>query len=217
MRNVYLATFFAVLLLVTVLGFRGGTFTHTPMDVFPEWLFPGMKYQPKLRPQAASSFFADGRADRLPPPHTVARDALDTDDAMYRGRDPQGQFLRGFPAGITVDMKLLQRGQERFTIYCSPCHGLDGAGDGMLSKYGMSTLPSNGNYHSERIRNMPEGQIFDTITHGSASKIMMPYADKLTPHDRWAVVAYVRALERAREGTVADVTDPAAKQTLGIK
>ena len=217
MRNVYLATFLACVLLVSILGFRGTTFTHPPADVFPEWLFPGMKYQPKLRPQAASAFFADGRADRMPPPHTVMRGMLEDDDAMYRGKDASGQFVRGFPAGITVDMKLLERGRERFTIYCSPCHGLDGAGDGMLSKYGMGTLGSNGNYHSDRIRNMPEGQIFDTITNGSASKVMMPYGDKLTPHDRWAVVAYVRALQRTHEGTVADVTDPAAKQTLGIK
>jgi mono/diheme cytochrome c family protein len=217
MRNVYLATLLACVLLVSILGFRGTTFTHPPADVFPEWLFPGMKYQPKFRPQAASTFFADGRADRMPPPHTVMRGMLEADDAMYRGKDANGQFIHGFPAGVTVDMKLLQRGQERFTIYCSPCHGLDGAGDGMLSKYGMGTLAGNGNYHSERIRTMPEGQIFDTITNGSASKVMLPYADKLTPEDRWAVVAYVRALQRTQEGTVADVTDTAAKQTLGIK
>lgn len=217
MRNVYLATFFACVLMVSILGFRGTKFTHPPADVFPEWLFPGMKYQPKLRPQAASAFFADGRADRMPPPHTVMRGALENDDFMYRGKDANGQFARGFPPQITVDMKLLKRGQERFTIYCSPCHGLDGAGDGMVSKYGMGSVGSNGNYHSDRIRNMPEGQIFDTITNGSASKVMFPYGDKLTPEDRWAVVAYVRALERAQQGTVADVTDPAAKKNLGIK
>lgn len=217
MRNVYLATFLGCVLLVSILGFRGTTFTHPPADVFPEWLFPGMKYQPRLRPQSASQFFADGRADRMPPPHTVMRGALDLDDHMYRGKDANGQFARGFPAQIKVDMPFLKRGQERFQIYCSPCHGLDGAGDGITAKYGMGTLAGNGNYHSDRIRNMPEGQIFDTITNGSASKVMLPYGDKLTPEDRWAVVAYVRALQRTREGTVADVADPAAKQTLGIK
>ena len=217
MRNVYLATFFACILLVSILGFRGTTFTHPPADVFPEWLFPGMKYQPKLRPQSSSNFFADGRADRMPPPHTVMRGMLDEDPFMYQGKDASGQFARGFPPQLKVDMKFLQRGRQKFEIYCSPCHGLDGGGDGMLSKYGMGTLASNGNYHSDRIRNMPEGQIFDTITHGSASKVMFPYADKLTPEDRWAVVAYVRALQRADQGTVADITDPAAKQTLGIK
>lgn len=215
MRNVYLATFFACVLLVSILGIRGTTFTHTPMDVFPAWLFPGMKYQPRLRTQAASTFFADGRADRAPPPHTVLRsDSLDPE--FYEGRDPDGQYLKGFPKEIGVNMKFLQRGQERFTIYCSPCHGLNGRGDGITTKYGMSTLAGNGNYHSDRIRNMPEGQIFDTITHGSASKIMLPYGDKLSPADRWAIVAYVRALQRT-DGTVADVVDPAAKKSLGIK
>ena len=217
MRNVYLATLLGCVLLVSILGFRGTTFTHPPADVFPEWLFPGMKYQPRLRPQSASDFFADGRADRMPPAHTVMRGAADLDDHMYRGKDSSGQFAKGFPAGIKVDLPLLQRGQQRYTIYCSPCHGLDGAGDGITSKYGMGTLASNGNYHSDRIRAMPEGQIFDTITNGSASKVMMPYADKLTPEDRWAVVAYVRALQRAHQGTVADISDVAAKQTLGIK
>ncbi len=225
MRNVYLATFLGCVLLVSILGFRGTTFTHPPADVFPEWLFPGMKYQPKLRPQSASAFFADGRADRMPPPHTVMRGMYEDkdhhyngdDDHFYLGKNASGQFASGFPKEVTVDMNFLKRGQQKYTTYCSPCHGLNGSGDGMLSKYGMGTLPGNGNYHSDRIRNMPEGQIFDTITHGSASKVMFPYSDKLTPADRWAVVAYVRALQRAQEGTVADVTDQAGKQTLGIK
>ncbi len=217
MRNVYLATFLGCVLLVSILGFRGTTFTKPPADVFPEWLFPGMKYQPKLRPQSASAFFADGRADRLPPPHTVMRGALNEDDHMYRGKDANGQFAKGFPAAITVDMNLLKRGQQKYTIYCSPCHGLNGSGDGILSKYGMGTLAGNGNYNSDRIRNMPEGQIFDTITNGSQSKVMYPYGDKLEPADRWAVVAYVRALQRAQQGTAADVVDATAKQNLGIQ
>ncbi|HVU34781.1 MAG TPA: cytochrome c [Opitutaceae bacterium] len=217
MRNVYLVTFLCCVLLVSIFGFRGTTFTHPPMDVFPEWLFPGMKYQPKLRPQSASNFFADGMADRMPPAHTVMRSMADLDDHMYRGRDASGQFAHGFPAAIKVDLQLLKRGQDRYNIYCAPCHGYNGAGDGITSKYGIGSLASNGNYNSDRIRNMPEGQIFDTITNGSASKVMLPYGDKLTPQDRWAVVAYVRALERTQQGTVADVTDPEAKKTLGIK
>ena len=217
MRNVYLATFLACVLLVSILGFRGTTFTKPPADVFPEWLFPGMKYQPKIRPQSASNFFADGRADRMPPAHTVMRGMLDEDDHLYRGKDASGQFANGFPSQIKVDMHLLKRGQEKYTIYCSPCHGLNGAGDGILSKYGMGTLAGNGNYHSDRIRNMPDGQIFDTITNGSQSKVMFPYGDKLVPEDRWAVVAYVRALQRAQQGTAADVADATAKQNLGIK
>jgi mono/diheme cytochrome c family protein len=225
MRNVYLVTFLGCVLLVSILGFRGTTFTHPPADVFPEWLFPGMKYQPKLRPQSSSAFFADGRADRMPPAHAVMRGMFEDEsgkyngdnEPLYHGKEANGQFVNGFPKDVTVDMNLLKLGQTKYTTYCSPCHGLNGAGDGMVAKYGMGSLAGNGNYNSDRIRQMPVGQLFDTITNGSASKVMFPYGDKLTPHERWAVVAYVRALQRSQQGTVADVTDSAAKQTLGIK
>ena len=217
MRNVYLATFLGCVLLVSILGFRGTTFTKPPADVFPEWLFPGMKYQPKLRPQSASNFFADGRADRLPPAHTVMRGMLNEDDHLYRGKDAAGKFVSGFPKDLAVNVEFVKRGQQKYNTFCAPCHGLNGAGDGILAKYGMGTLGSNGNYHGDRIRNMPDGQIFDTITNGSQSKVMFPYGDKLVPEDRWAVVAYVRALQRAQQGTAADVADATAKQNLGIK
>ena len=209
MRTVYLVTAFLVLLAVSVLGFRGERFTQPPMDVFPEWLFPGMKHQEKYKPQGPSVFFADGRADRLPPPGTVASgfgpagQPLRTDAALYFGRNADGSFVRGFPAAIAVTPVLLDRGRDRYGIYCRPCHGEIGDGNGITKRYGMGATPS---YHDDRIRAMPEGQIFDTITNGKAPAYNLnPYADKLTPEDRWAVVAYVRALQRARTGTIADV------------
>lgn len=218
MRHVYLVTLFVCVLIVSIFGLRGTKFTSPPMDVFPEWAFPGMKYQPKLRPQAASNFFADGRADREPVAHTVARGMLREDDALYAGKDANGQWVKGFPAAITVDQKFLEHGRERFTIYCQPCHGVLGDGQGMTSKYGMGSLLANGNFHkTERILQMSEGQIYNTITHGSENKVMYPYADKLTPEERWAVVAYVRALQRAQKGSVGDVTDAAGKKELGIQ
>lgn len=217
MRNVYLVTFLLVALLVSVLGFRGTIFTKPPGEVFPEWAFPGMKYTSKIRPQSASAFFADGHADRVPPQHTVMRGMLQEDDHMYRGKDENGQFVAGFPQDLTVDLAFIKRGQEKYNTYCAPCHGLTGSGDGIVAKYGMGTLAGNGNYHTDRLRAMPEGQIYDTITHGSASKVMFPYGDKLNPEERWAVVAYVRALQRSHQGTAADVTDAAAKQTLGLQ
>lgn len=214
MRNVYLATAFVCVLLVSILGLRGAKFTSPPLDVFPEWAFPGMKYQPKFRPQAESKFFADGRADRLPVEHTVARGALREDDALYLGKDATGAWVRGFPANITVDLKLLERGRDRYTIYCLPCHGGIGDGNGITKKYGMGTTPS---YHDDARRKLSEGEIFNTITNGTQNKNMLPYADKLAPADRWAVVAYVRALQRAQQGTAADVTDAAARKTLGLQ
>ena len=212
MRNVYLVTLFVCVLLVSILGLRGRIFTAPPMDVFPEWAFPGMKYQPKLRPQSHSDFFADGRADRMPVVRTVARGMLREDDGLYAGKDSSGQFARGFPVAITVDSKLLERGRDRFEIYCAPCHGALGDGNGITKRYGMGATPS---YHDDRIRNLPEGDIFNTITNGKNT--MMPYADMLVPEDRWAVVAYVRALQRAQQGKPGDVTDAAARQKLGIQ
>ena len=217
MRTLYLITAFVVVLVVSILGFRGRTFTHPPMDVFPEWLFPGMKQQPKLVQQTASAFFADGRSDRVAPPNTVASSygpagqPLKDDDFLYRGKLADGSFARGFPPALRVDMKLLERGRDRFTIYCSPCHGAVGDGQGITKKYGMGAVPT---YHDDRIRAMAEGEIFNTITNGKGQ--MNPYSDKLAPADRWAVIAYVRALQRAQTGTVADV--PADHRgELGIK
>jgi mono/diheme cytochrome c family protein len=217
MRHVYLVTFFVAALVASILGLRGVTFTSPPLDVFPEWAFPGMKYQPKFRPQSASEFFADGRADRLPPPNTVMRGMLAEDDAFFRGKDGAGAWVKGFPANVTVDRQLLERGRDRYTIYCQVCHGAAGDGNGITVRYGMGSLTTNGNYHTDRLRNMTEGELYNTITNGSASKVMLPYADKLEPADRWAVVAYIRAQQRSHQGTAADVTDAAARQTLGIQ
>ena len=214
MRNVYLITAFICVLIFSIFGLRGSKFVEPPIDVFPEWAFPGMKRGIKLRPQAESKFFADGRADRLPVEHTVMRGMLREDDYLNRGKDASGAFARGFPASLTVDMKFLERGRDRYTIYCLPCHGAVGDGNGITKQYGMGATAT---YHDDRLRKMPEGEIFNTITVGSPNKNMLPYADKLVPEDRWAVIAYVRALQRAQQGTAADVTDAAAKQTLGLK
>jgi mono/diheme cytochrome c family protein len=214
MRQLYLGTSLLVILTVAVLGFRGGTFTHPPMDVFPEWLFPGMKRQPRYKSQGSSEFFADGRADRLPPPGTIPADADIGDGELVLGKKSGGSWVRGFPRGITVDMSLLERGRDRYAIYCTPCHGLVGDGNGVTKRYGMGATPS---YHDDRLRQMAEGEIYNTITNGKQPANNMPsYADKLIPADRWAVVAYVRALQRAQTGKIADVPADHRAQ-LGIK
>ena len=100
---------------------------------------------------------------------------------------------------------LIARGQQRFTIYCSPCHGALGDGQGITKPYGMTATPS---YHDDRLRNMAEGELITTITNGKNT--MMPYGDKLPPEDRWAVIAYLRALQRAQNGRLSDV--PAGTQ-----
>jgi len=206
MRYVYLTTFFIVVLAVGVFGFRGCTSTRPPLEVFAD-----MDRQPKYRPQAESRFFADGRTDRPLPVGVVSRGDLRADASLYQGKGPTGEWIRGVPVVITVDARLLQRGQERYSITCAPCHGALGDGNGITKAYGMGATPT---FNDERLRTMAEGEIYNTITNGKAT--MMGYADKLEPTDRWAVVAYVRALQRAQKGAVADV--PASHKTeLGIK
>ena len=203
MRYAYYVTAFLVVLVISIAGFRGRRSTQPPVEVFPD-----MNRQAKYKPQAESKFFADGRADRplpagvVPRGRTVTADPafLRADDFLYRGKNPAGEFARGFPPQLVIDQRFMERGRERYTIYCAPCHGGLGDGQGITKAYGMVTTAS---YHDDRIRQMAEGEIFNTITNGKNT--MAAYADKLSPADRWAVIAYVRALERARMGAVADV------------
>lgn len=206
MRYVYYVFLFVCVLTVSVMGFRGSRSTRPPLEVFPD-----MDRQPKYKAQAESRFFADGRADRPLPVGVVARGELRDDDELYAGKNAAGQWLTGFPRSITIDAQLLERGHERFTIYCAPCHGGLGDGNGITKPYGMGATPT---YHDDRLRKMAEGEIYNTITNGKGT--MLPYADKVTPQDRWAIVAYVRALQRAQMGTINDIP-PARKSELGLK
>ncbi len=206
MRYAYYTLVFLVLLTVSIMGFRGMVSTGSPIMVFPD-----MDNQAKFKPQASTKFFADGRADRAPVAGTVARGRttaadpafLRADDARFLGKNADGSFVRGFP--VAVDAATMRHGAERYGIYCQPCHGALGDGQGITKAYGMVATPS---YHDDRLRNMAEGEIFNTITNGKNT--MMSYADKLTPDERWAVIAYVRALQRARHATLDDV--PADKK-----
>ena len=201
MRYAYYTLAFLCLLTVSVMGFRGMNSTRPPIEVFPD-----MDRQAKFKPQTPSKFFGDGRADRRPVAGTVPHgrtavadpDFLRADDFHYAGKAKDGSFARGFPVEVTND--LLVKGQGRFQIYCQPCHGALGDGNGITKQYGMVATPS---YHDDRLRNMAEGEIFNTITNGKNT--MSSYADKLSPDERWAVIAYVRALQRAHHASINDV------------
>ena len=211
MRYAYITLVFLCLLTFSIMGLRGRRTTEAPIMVFPD-----MDFQAKYKPQRASAFFADGRTDRPPVAGTVPYgraaetvvadggvtladpDFLRADDRLYAGKEPDGSFVRGFPLPVT--RALVERGRDRYGIYCQPCHGALGDGNGITRAYGMI---ATANYQDDRIRKMPEGEIFNTITNGKNT--MLSYADKLSPEERWAVVAYVRALERARHSSVADV------------
>jgi mono/diheme cytochrome c family protein len=215
MRYAYLALFFVAVLTVSVLGFRDSLSTRPPMEIFSD-----MDHQAKYKPQAESKFFADKRTDRAIPTGAVAfartasvadENFLRADDAMYLGKKANGDYAHGYPAAVTVNAAFLERGKERYAIYCTPCHGAVGDGNGITKQYGMGATPT---YHDDRLRKMAEGEIYNTITNGKGN--MLSYADKIVPSDRWAIVAYVRALQRAQTGTVADVP-PSHKAELGLK
>jgi len=170
-------------------------------------IVPDMDNQPKFKTQSANPFFTDGRAMRPWPDGTVARGLLREDRRLYRGREPDSSFTTAFPLPVTE--ALLARGQQRYDIYCATCHGLGGAGDGVTHRraealqQGTWTPPTD--LASETVVGRPHGYLFDAITNGVRN--MPAYGHQILPEDRWAIVAYVRALQRARNATLADVPD----------
>ncbi len=170
-----------------------------------------MYNQPKYKPLAASEFWNNGASARPLPPHTVPRGHLDEDTAFATGKNDDGTLAAAFPMPVTPE--LLHRGQERFTIYCSMCHGAEGDGNGMVVQRGYPPPPS---YHIDRLRNAPPGYLFSVITNGYG--IMYPYASRVEAPDRWAIAAYIRALQLSRTATLDDVpADERAKLEASAK
>jgi len=165
-----------------------------------------MHDQPKYVPLRPSSFFEDGRSARPIPAGTVARGHLDADIAFYTGKGPDGKYIDAFPFPITKEVLL--RGQQRFNIYCTPCHDRMGTGNGMVVRRGFRHPPS---YHIDRLRQAPNGYIFDVITNGFGA--MQDYSAQIEPADRWAIIAYERALQLSQNATVNDVP-PAERAQL---
>lgn len=151
-----------------------------------------MANQPKNRPLSPSDFFTDGRSERPLVANTVAHGSI-ADDELVVAKDSNA-----FP--LPVNEELLVRGQQRFGIFCSPCHGLQGDGNGMAAVRGMKHPPS---YHDDRLRKSPNGYFFDVITNGFGG--MLGYSAQIPPRDRWAIVAYVRALQLSRNAKVSDL------------
>lgn len=171
----------------------------------PRWVVvTNMAKQPKLVGQAGSPLFADGRAMRPPVAGTVARGSLATDPVVETGL--KGEKFVDVPP-VPVTPQLVKRGQERYDIFCSPCHGLSGYGDGVVARRadrlqeGTWTPPSS--LHTDLVRSRPSGQLFNTVTNGIRN--MPAYGAQIPPSDRWAIVAYVRALQRSQHAAIADV------------
>lgn len=153
--------------------------------------------QPKSNPLESSDFFSDGAASRPIPPHTVARGDLETNHAFYTGMI-DSNLVTAFPIKVTA--AVLERGRRRYNIYCEPCHGATGAGNGIVVARGFPAPPS---YHIKRLREAPVGHFFDVMTHGYG--VMYSYASRVNPSDRWAIAAYIRALQFSEHATPADV------------
>ena len=217
--------FFLIFLLISIamvsfLGFRGQRSTGSPIEVFPD-----MVRQMKVRAQAPLGFFGDNRGSRVPVAGTVpigydmpqaAQRAAPGTAPVPTGLDAQphlgfsvgsdyystGKMGANWGTGIPVPVtrQLMERGAERYNINCAVCHGQNGAGNGIAKQHGLATVVT---LQDDRIRNMSDGEIFNTVTHGKNT--MMAYGPNVTVNDRWAIVAYLRALQRSQHATAADV------------
>ena len=168
---------------------------HTDMWVQPKY------HNPMQMEKGSAKVFPDGMVSRPLEKGTVARDHLREDDGFFTGFE-NGKLITEFPIPITKEVLL--RGQERFTIYCVPCHGQLGNGQGMIAHRGFELRRPVGNYHTDRLRKMPVGHFYDVITNGYGA--MFSYASRIEPQDRWAVAAYIRVLQYSQNAKVADLT-----------
>jgi mono/diheme cytochrome c family protein len=204
---------------VAVLGFRGRASTAPPFEVFPD-----MVRQMKVRAQAPLDFFADGRGPRLPVAGTVPigyempkppGDATEETDVgpwthpragfsvgtdYYNTGKMRDRWGTGIPLQMTPE--LMERGRQRFNLTCAMCHGAAAMGNGIVKQYGLATVVS---LQDERIRKMSDGEIFNTITNGKNT--MLAYGPTIIVPDRWAIIAYLRALQRSQNAAIADVPE----------
>jgi len=217
--RIFLAIYvFAIVATVSILGFRGSNSTKPPLEVFPD-----MDRQARYKPQAGNEFFADGRNDRPVPANTVARgnyfnqadvfssefeDKALGDTVLNQGKDADGAFVKTLP--LEVSYELMAEGKAKYDIFCAVCHGAAGDGNGVTKPYGVLAA----SYHDERLRGVEDGYLFDVITNGKG--LMLPFNDRISPEERWAIVLYVRALQRSQNADAKELS--AAQRTeLGIK
>jgi cytochrome c5 len=221
LRGFLLLSLLFAIAIVAIFGFRGEKSTGSPLEIFPD-----MVRQMKVRAQAPSGFFADGRGPRLPvagtipigyempKPQTIATPAAAVEapathprlafsagpDYYDTGKMGSDHWGTGLPVEVTP--QLLQRGRERFNITCAMCHGANAAGNGATKQFGLTTVVT---LQDDRIRKMADGEIFNTITNGKNT--MMAYGPNITVSDRWAIIAYLRALQRSQSAAIVDVPE----------
>ena len=198
MRYFFLIFAAAVLAVVLIAGKRGDISRKPPIELFPD-----MVRQPKLRPEVPNAMFADGRSSQFQVDGTVAREDVHFADLPANNGRVTGttNFVETSPLPVT--QALLERGEQRFTINCSPCHGAQADGKGITQRIGAMAVVAN--LHDKRIVEMKDGEIFNTITYGKGQ--MGSYGANVVVEDRWAIVAYLRSLQLARLGLETDVPD----------
>jgi mono/diheme cytochrome c family protein len=177
----------------------------------PVHLQQNMDFQERGDPQEFNGFFADGRVMRKPPEGTVAVGLLKDDDHLYRGRNLDGTLADALPPSIKLDDKLLTRGETRYNIFCAPCHGQTGRGDGPVTRRGGGMQPPPANLHLARLRPEPLGYFFNVISNGKGK--MRSYKAQIPVEDRWAISAWVRTLQVSHDAKPGDV--PAAAPAPG--
>jgi mono/diheme cytochrome c family protein len=163
-----------------------------------------MNNQPKAKPLSSSDFFSDRASARQPPLYTVAHGDVRENAAFHTGLT-NGTYITQLPVKLTPD--LLARGRERFEAICAECHDRTGSGNGMVAQRGFPQPPS---YHVDRLRNAPVGHFYDVITNGYG--VMYSYADHIDPEDRWAIAAYIRALQLSHNAKLSDLDAPAREK-----
>ncbi len=169
-----------------------------------------MWIQPKLKPLHEDNLFPNGQGSRPLPEGTVAVGRLEDDSHMYTGR-VNGKLVKNFPIPITK--KVLDNGQEKYHIFCSHCHGALGDGKGMITQRGLVLTRTPPTYHTDRLRDMPIGHFYDVITNGYGT--MLGLAERVMPEDRWAIAAYIRALQKSQHTKVSDVSNDVMELITG--
>jgi mono/diheme cytochrome c family protein len=194
-----------LLLLLALAGCRGVASEEPPIH-----LQQNMDFQERGDPQERNDFFADGRVMRPPVEGTVAYGYLKEDDHLWRGRLPNGQLADALPPGMELTPALLDRGQQRYNIYCQPCHGELAYGDGPATRRGGGFAVKPANLHQQKFLPVPLGYVYDVATNGKGS--MKPYKAQIPVEDRWAIAAWVRTLQVAGQGQETDVPEQAKNQ-----
>jgi len=220
LRYFFIAFLLVSVAVVSLAGFRGSKSALPPIEIFPD-----MDHQPKYQPQHPSGFFADGSAARKPVAGTIPMGYAMHGSYLQAGAkngafEPAGfanqpdyyntgkfgdSYGDGFPVEVTA--KLITRGRERYDINCAVCHGKAGMGNGVVGQYGVGSIA---NLQDERIRVMPDGQLFSTITNGKNT--MGAYGPQIALDDRWAIVSYIRALQRSQHVKLADLPEATQKE-----